>query len=176
MNPSNQSLDFVPLNSSIHAIGEFDCLEDSLNVFIKQYAGQGHKNYTSRTYCLVDESDQGTKKKIVAYYSLASGSLPIAEMSVEHKKALSAYVNPLPVIVIGRLAVDKSYRGKRYGEIALMDALERALDLSSKLGTCAVVVDALNDAAANFYQRYGFLNLQGNKYFIPMKAIKKLFD
>ena len=159
----------------MHSTEEFDCLEDSLNIFLKQYAGQGHKNYTSRTYCLVDESSEGIKKKILAYYSLASGSLPIAEMSVEHKKALSAYVNPLPVIVIGRLAVDKSYRGKGYGDMALMDALERALDLSSKIGACAAVVDALNDDAANFYQRYGFVNLQGNKYFIPMKAIKKLF-
>lgn len=166
---------FVALSSSIHAIKEFDCLEISLNTFLQQYAGQGHKNYTSRTYCIVDESIQGSKKKIIAYYSLASGSILINEMSLEHKKILSAYINPLPVIVVGRLAVDKFYRGQGYGEIALMDALERTLDLSNKIGACAVVVDALNDVAIKFYQKYGFIHLQENRYFIPMKEIKKLF-
>ena len=67
--------------------------------------------------------------------------------------------HPVPVVLLARLAVDRIAQGTRLGEGLLLDALQRALDLSSGLGVHAVEVHALDDRAADFYRKYGFIPL-----------------
>jgi predicted GNAT family N-acyltransferase len=78
------------------------------------------------------------------------------------------------VVLLGRLAVDTRYRGRRLGELVLLDALKRALRYSSQIAALAVVVDAIDETAASFYERYGFQHLTDDprRLFIAMKTIE----
>jgi GNAT superfamily N-acetyltransferase len=82
----------------------------------------------------------------------------------------------LPVVLIGRLAVDRRVQGRRLGEFLLIDALRRAEYLAGKLGIRAVEVHAINDEARRFYERYGFLSLLDDPrhLFLPMHIVRKL--
>jgi len=83
----------------------------------------------------------------------------------------------LPILLLGRMAVDHRYKGNRLGEFLLKYALTLAVEISDRSGCLAVVVDAKDDEAKNFYLRYGFLELPERKMtlLLPMQTIKKLF-
>ncbi|MCD4737241.1 MAG: GNAT family N-acetyltransferase, partial [Bacteroidales bacterium] len=79
----------------------------------------------------------------------------------------------LPTILLGRLAIDKSFQGKGYGEVLLVNALNRCIKTSENLGALAVVVDPIDENAINFYIKYGFIMLPGSqKMFITIKTIE----
>ena len=82
----------------------------------------------------------------------------------------------MPVVLIGRLAVDQSVQGQTLGEFLLIDALRRAEYLAAKIGIRAVEVDAINQTAKRFYERYGFLTLSDDPHhlFLPINIIRKL--
>ena len=79
--------------------------------------------------------------------------------------------------MIGRLAVDNRYRGKKLGEFLLIDALKRSWDQTQQIGAAAVVVDAKNEAALGFYLKMGFIQFRDDpaRLFLPMKTVEKLF-
>jgi GNAT superfamily N-acetyltransferase len=103
----------------------------------------------SRTFVVVD--DQG---RVRGYYALAAGA-------VSHESAASKVrrnmPDPVPVMVIGRLAVDRGAQGQRLGAALLQDAVKRAVSVSSNAGVRALLVHALHQRAKQFYARYGFL-------------------
>jgi GNAT superfamily N-acetyltransferase len=82
----------------------------------------------------------------------------------------------MPVVLIGRLAVDLSSQGQGLGEFLLIDALRRAEYLASRIGIRAVEVEAINDVARRFYEKYGFLSLKDDprQLLLPMQVIRKL--
>jgi predicted GNAT family N-acyltransferase len=82
----------------------------------------------------------------------------------------------VPAVLIGRLAIDLKYRQRRLGEFLLMDALKLALQSTERVGSYLVIVDAIDDSAAAFYQRYGFLPLVDHirRLYFPMATIKLL--
>lgn len=79
-------------------------------------------------------------------------------------------------MLIGRLAVDQHYRGQGFGELLLVDALSRCFKLSLEIGAMAVVVDAKDEGAARFYERYGFRRFEDLplKLYMPMAEIEQL--
>jgi len=85
---------------------------------------------------------------------------------------------PVPVVLLGRLAVVESRQGKGLGSILLADALQRVAQASQVMAVYAVVVDALNDRAAQFYQQVGFIPFpsQPLKLFLPMDSVSPLID
>jgi predicted N-acetyltransferase YhbS len=112
---------------------------------------------------------------VLGYYTLSALSIERHSLpeDVVKKLKLPKY-ELIPATLMGRLAVDLKYQGKRTGEILLMDGLQRAFGQSSQVASFAVVVDA-KENAVEFYQRYGFLKLpEGRRMFIPMETIKKL--
>jgi predicted acetyltransferase len=82
----------------------------------------------------------------------------------------------VPVILLGRLAVDKIHKNKGYVAFMLVDALKRSFQISEKsIGAMAIIVDPINDVALSFYEKYGFLKLvDSGKMFLPMKVIKDI--
>jgi len=78
----------------------------------------------------------------------------------------------LPVALLGRLARDTNYKGQGIGELLLADALKRAYQASSTIGSCAVVTDPINEKARRFYDGFGFISLESGRMFIPMDTIK----
>lgn len=153
-----------------HNRNKFSCGIDSLDNYLKNQSKQDLKRRLSVTYVLNDDD-----QNIIGYYTLSSTSFLLEHLPEENRRKLPRYPS-LPATLIGRLAVDKKYQGRGYGEILLMDALLNAQQVSKKTGVFAVVVEAINQVALKFYQKFGFIQLQDhdNKLFLPMKTIDQL--
>lgn len=156
--------------SKAHQKDTFSCGETSLDVYLKNYASQDLKRRVSGVFVLTNDNHD-----IQGYYTLSSSSIIAEELPEKFIKKFPTYTH-LPVTLIGRLAVDKKYQGKGLGETLLLDALLRSYNVSKEIGSIAVIVDALHEQAARFYQSYGFISLPSQrKLFIPMKTIGQIF-
>jgi GNAT superfamily N-acetyltransferase len=156
-----------PLDRS-HQRGDFCCGKAPLDDFLRSLVSQYDKRKLGRTYVAVLPSD----KKVSGYYTLASGSIPFQNLPPPIAKKLPKH--PVPVALLGRLAVDRAVQGRHLGEELLIDALRRCLELSDQLGIFAVEVMAIDPEAKHFYLRYGFVPLLDNDLhlFLPMKTIE----
>jgi GNAT superfamily N-acetyltransferase len=111
---------------------------------------------------------------IAGYYTLAATAIRLAELPPEITKKLPKY--PLvPATLLGRLAVDQRYQGQGVGSFLLMDALRRSFN--SEIASMAVVVDAKDDKARDFYEHHQFIPFpeQSQRLYLPMTTIAKLF-
>ena len=130
---------------------------------------QNHRKGLSLTFIAAKKN---IPNKILGYYSVSMGQVDFASLPDEAKKRIPKY--PIPVMRIGRLAVDKSAKGEGIGRDLLMDAFHRALEVAKSIGVYAIVVDAKDDNAKSFYRRYGFLEFTDKPMvlFILMSTIK----
>lgn len=166
----------IPNQWSIEELGPdhdraaFTCGHESLDRFLKQYASQNQKTGVSRTFVALKPGERIVR----GYYSLAAGSVHLESLTSEQRKRLQGY--PVPVALLGRLAVDKGAQGQKLGSYVLVDALRRVARADRDLGIHAVEVVAIDDAAKGFYLRYGFTELADDPHhlFIPMKTVRKL--
>lgn len=154
------------LNAS-HQRKAFDCGVSSLNIYLQQYARQNVKHRINRVFVATDISAPQT---ILGYYTLSAGSVRAEDLPAEHKRRLPNY--PVPVALLGRLAVDQQHQGQHLGTILLADAVQRVEQASAVMAVYAVVVDALNPAAAEFYRQFGFIAFPGQplKLFLPLSG------
>jgi predicted N-acetyltransferase YhbS len=91
------------------------------------------------------------------------------------KKAPGGYKN-LPVILLGRLAVDVRWKGQGLGELLLVDAITRCFEASKRIGSIAIVADPLDGEAIGFYEKYGFNQLESGKMFLHLKTVLSFFQ
>ena len=124
-----------------------------MNDYLKKYSGQHERRGISRTYVAVEEGE----KPALGYYSISSGAVAFAIVPEKLPR------HPVPVALIGRLAVDKSAREHGLGEMLLMHALRSAQRASEVVGIYAVVVDAFDEEAKKFYLKYGFNELKDDR-------------
>jgi ribosomal protein S18 acetylase RimI-like enzyme len=160
------------LNTRLHDRKFFDCGVAELNNFLKQHANQNQSKNISQTYVAVVAVSADIHKKIYGYYTLSAGHIECDQLPESSKSKLPKY--PIPIARIGRLAVDKNYKGQGIGGFLLHDALTNVLNIADKMGVFSVVVDAKNDDAKSFYKKYGFTELQESKLtlFLPISTIK----
>ena len=156
---------FVPLNAN-HQRDLFDCGEESLNRYLKQYASQHQKKNVGRVYVAV----KAGAPRVFGYYTLANGS--VAFQSVPKAKGLPREY-PIPVILLARLAVDVTTQGTGLGAMLLLDALQRSFQVSNASAAYAVIVDALHEKARAFYEHYHFEASLDDplRLFLPMHEI-----
>lgn len=169
---SQQKLIIEPLGKQ-HERTVFDCGVEPLGRYIREQAGQDAKKKIAVTFVLVGD----TATSIAGYYTLSSTNIDVGELPKNITKKLSRY--PLmPATLIGRLAVDKSYQARGYGEILLVDALKRSLISTQQIGSVAVVVDAKDDNAKAFYEHFQFIPFINypNRLFLPMAIIEEYFS
>lgn len=138
-----------------HDLALFESTSSDLNEFLKRYARQNEKKGGSRTYVAVEGG------KVIGYYSLAASSV-LHELAADGLKA-GLGKNPIPALLLARLAVDKTCSGKGIGARLLQDALLRALSVSRSIGVRAVIVHAKDENAKAFYEHFGFLSLPDNQ-------------
>lgn len=132
-----------------HAVAAFDCgTQPALNEWLKQFAWTNQRNETSRTYVV----DRGGR--VVGFYSIAAGSARKEEAPARVSKGLANH--PVPLILLTRLAVDKSEQGTGLGKALLKDALQRIADAAGIVGARAVLVHAIDERVAAFYRHFGF--------------------
>ena len=151
---------------------KFDCGEEALNNYILKQAKQDMKRHVCATYVLLEDSS------LLGYYTLSSTIIHLDQLSgIDGVMAKKLPKYPyLPATLLGRLAVKSETKGKGYGQLLLVNALTRAYVNSSVIGSIAVVVDAKNKEAMNFYKRYGFLELRDNQLFMTMDTTKEVFE
>jgi GNAT superfamily N-acetyltransferase len=161
-----------PLNSK-HKKEMFVCGKASLDDYIHTQASQDVKRKLSVCFVLPDIQSNGIK----GYYTLSNNSIPGDHLPDPIQKKLPASYKTIPATLLGRLAVDQTYRGQGIGKLLLADALKRSYDLSKILGSFAVVVDPLDLEAQAFYEKFDFIRLpDSKKMFLPMKTIALLFE
>jgi len=138
------------LDKAVHNRRDFDCGDQGLNDYLARTARQ----HVDKGYALVwvAVSEHGSAR-VMGYYTLSMSSLAPDDLP------RPAGVKKVPVVLLGRLAVDKRYQGRNIGTRLLAHAIDSALSLSTQVGLHAMVVDALNEQAAAFYQQYGFEKL-----------------
>ena len=159
----------VPLDSS-HNKENFSCGKPMLDAYLQKQAKQDVKRRLSACFVLPDENE------IKGYYTLSTASVERRLLPQEIIKKLPPSYNDLPTILLGRLAVSKSYQGQGLGEMMLMDALKRSYFISGQVGSMAVIVDPLDEEAVKFYEKYDFILLpDSGKMFLPMATIAQLF-
>jgi GNAT superfamily N-acetyltransferase len=156
-----------------HDRSDFSCGNASLDRYLNEQAGQDLRRACATPFVLVPVRGNTS---ILGYYTLSSYGIDVGELPADVSKKLPRY--PLiPATLLGRLAVDRRYQGQSIGEFVLMDALHRSLVQSAEIAAAAVVVDAIDAGAANFYQHFGFIALPSieRRLFLPMKTIAELF-
>ena len=128
-------------------LANFDSGEPALDRWLVERAIKNEISGASRTYvaCAGDQ--------IAGYYSLAAGSVTLALAAGKFRRNMP---DPIPVIVLGRLAVHRAWQGQGLGRSLLFDAVARAASAAEIAGARAILVQALSDAAADFYRHFGF--------------------
>ena len=162
----------VILNSS-HKKKNFSCGKKLLDDYLQMQAKQDVKRRLSACFIL-EEVDNTVK----GYYTLSSTSIKKELLPDDIVKKLPPTYQNLPATLLGRLAIDNSYKGQKLGELILIDALKRSYNTSlGSIGSMAVIVDPIDDEAIEFYKKYGFILLpDSGKMFISMETISNLFN
>jgi len=136
-----------PLGAA-HRLGDFACGQSALDDWLKRRALANQFSGASRSFVVADGSGC-----VHGYYALAAGAVAhrIATGSVRRN-----IPDPVPVMVLARLAVDSRAQGIQLGGALLQDAVQRTLAVSQNAGVRALLVHALDERAKSFYEHYGF--------------------
>lgn len=161
---------FQPLGTH-HDRTALTCGVEALDTYFRRYASQDVRSKAAAVWVLYDEA----AAHVVGYYTLSAFGIQPQAIPPDFLKRLPRY-DLIPAVLMGRLAVDSRYRGQRYGEMLLLDALARSWEQSGIIGAVAVIVDAKDDAARAFYERYDFTRVVDNDYrlHLPMSTIEKM--
>jgi len=157
--------------SKRHNKNIFTCGVSALDQYLMTQASQDIKKNVAITYVLTPQDSD----KVWGFYTISSIGIFPGELPDELSRKLPRYP-VLPGILLGRLAVNESSRGKKIGQLLLIDALKRSLTVSHQIGIVAVIVDAKDDTAVTFYKHFGFIPFLENDHrlFLPMSTIREL--
>ncbi|HTV34222.1 MAG TPA: GNAT family N-acetyltransferase [Methylocella sp.] len=134
-----------PINDT-HHIGAFDCGVPVLDDWLKRRARANQASGASRTYVVCE------KERVVAYYALASGAVEIQTATGRLRRNMP---DPVPVVVLGRLAIEQAYQGHGLGRALFRDAGQRVLQAADMIGIRGIIVHALSPEAKTFYLALG---------------------
>ncbi|MGO4700018.1 GNAT family N-acetyltransferase [Dyella sp. 2RAB6] len=133
--------------SARHDLAHFACGHDSLDHWLKRRAAKNQVTGASRTYVACAD------KRAVAYYALASSAVAVGVATGRFSRNMP---DPVPAVVLGRLAVDRAWQGKGLGRALVRDACVRSCQAAAAIGVRGVLVHALSDKARGFYRHVGF--------------------
>jgi GNAT superfamily N-acetyltransferase len=152
-----------------HDLADFDSGELSLNEWLRRRAFKNHAAGASRCFVLCDG------RTVIAYYSLSAGA-------ISHEAAPKAMrrnmPDPLPILLLGRLAVDRRYHNQGVGQALLRDAMLRAVSVAGEAGVFAILVHALSSQARQFHRSRGFVEspLQPMTLFMTIETVRSILD
>jgi GNAT superfamily N-acetyltransferase len=149
----------------------FSCGEEELDRYFRQQAGQDQRRNVASCFLFIRSADM----KIVGYFTLSATAVGAEELPESVIRRLPRYPN-LPAILLGRLAVDQEFHGQGFGRRLLIAALRTARDATSQVAAVVVVVEALHETAARFYEAFGFSRFNDTplRLFIPVASIRDL--
>ncbi len=151
----------------LHRVDSFDCGQENLNRYLHNYALMSQKADAASTYVGV------ASEKIIGYYTLVVSNVVYEDAPERLKKGLSR--NPVPVMLLARLATDLEWQGKGVGAGLLRDAMQRTVQVADLAGVRAFLVHAKDDKAKAFYEHFDFLPSPTDPYhlYLLLKDIRK---
>ena len=151
-----------------HDRAGFACGAEALDRYLHQQARQDAEKHVAAPFVLIDPPGA----EVLGYYTLSASIVDVSDIAADLVKKLPRYPQ-LPVTLIGRLAVHERLKGQGCGALLLMDALRRSLAHAAEIAAMAIVVDAKDDAAVNFYRHFDFQPLQrdARRMYLPMKTV-----
>jgi GNAT superfamily N-acetyltransferase len=153
--------------TSVHELADFDSGELSLDEWLKKRALKNHATGASRCFVLCAGAS------VIGYYSVSAGA-------IRHEAAPKAMrrnmPDPLPVILLGRLAVDRRYHNQGLGQSLLRDAMLRAVNVAGDAGVFAILVHTISDQARRFYLSRGFIEspLQPMTLLMTLETVRSI--
>jgi GNAT superfamily N-acetyltransferase len=159
-----------PLRSH-HDRAGFTCGVESLDRYFRTQASQDVRRRANGVFVLVDPR---RPNEVLGYYSLCATALPQGDVPAKARRHIPRY--PLvAATLVGRLAVAATRQGRGLGALLLADAVQRAYLSASSVGSSMLVVDAISEHAAAFYEANGFVRLPDSlRLVLPMRVIGKL--
>ena len=153
-----------------HERSSFRCGEDALDHYFETQVTQDIRRHIANCFVAVESATS----HVAAWYTISAASIPLVDLPPDETKRLPRYPT-VPAIRIGRLAVDQRFQGRGLGAALLADAATRALKADAAAFT--LLVDAKNDSAVAFYERFGFRTLasQPRTLFLPLATAQKIF-
>ncbi|MEX0728877.1 MAG: GNAT family N-acetyltransferase [Planctomycetaceae bacterium] len=153
-----------------HNRSSFQCGRAELDEWLKFRSGQFDRRDLARTYVAIERNSTS----VLGFYSLSSHSIGFDDLSQDQAKGLPRIA--IPAVLLGRLAVDQLHQGKKLGKLLLIDALRRCQTIAEQIGILAVEVHAIDEAAYEFYSRFGFVELMDDPLhlFLIMHKIRRL--
>ena len=150
-----------------HDRKSFDCGEPALNEYLRRYARQNHEAGGAKTFVAVDAAESA---RILGYYTIGPGAIDFTRLPSSLTGRLGRY--DVPVFRLGRLAVDRSVQGQGVGSDLLLAAGERALAVAAQVGGLALTIDAKDEAAVRWYERFGAVPLLDDplKLMLPLSV------
>jgi GNAT superfamily N-acetyltransferase len=146
-----------------HNLGDFASGEVSLDDWLRKRARANQASGASRTYVICEGL------RVIGYYALASGAVALTGVPGRFRRNMP---NPVPVVILGRLAVDRSWQGKGLGRALFRDAAQRVVQAAETIGIRGILVHAISEEARNFYLALGFEECPGQ----PMMLVVTLSD
>lgn len=131
-----------------HRVGEFDCGKPALTDWLLRHARQAQGSGSARTFVVCDG------ERVAGYYSLTVGQIDTLDAPERVRRGMGQY--PIPLIILGRLAVDLDYQGRGLGFSLLLDAVHRAIAVAEQAGIRAMLTHPIDAEAEAFYRRFGF--------------------
>jgi len=145
-------------------VSSFDCGNDQLTSWLVRHALASQRADLARTYLALE------REQVVGYVSLTTGSVRRDEAPKRYARGMPAH--PIPTILIARLAIDSRHQGQQFGSRLLAEALRLAVTASDAAAARLVIVDAINESAAAFYRKWGFIDVPEN----PLRLYRKVSD
>lgn len=151
-----------------HIVHAFDCGEESLNQWLWRHARRSDGR-SSRTFVVC------VGQHVIGYYALSTGSVTQSGVPGRIRRNMP---DPIPVVVLGRLAIDLKHQGSGIGTGLLRDALLRSFAAAESIGVRAVLVHSLSDDARRFYLRHGFIEspIDPLILMLPIETIQSALD
>lgn len=152
-----------------HRRSGFCCGVDALDRYLQKQAKQDIRRRVSRVFVA---TRQEAPQTVIGYYTLSSVSIDLGQLPSGLARKLPKH--PIPGALIGRLAVDREAKGRGVGSMLLADAIKRTLSVSDQIAIYAMVVDAIDEGAASFYEQFGFTRLAGRRprLFLPIRSLQ----
>ena len=145
----------------------FDCGEESLNLYLRVRATQDIKRKLNRVFVIREERND----LVIGYYTLSATTIEAAKLPPTHAKHLPRY--PIPAALLGKLAIDKAWQSKGIGKHLLANAIRRIQSVEKEMGLHVLVVDPLTDELAKFYTSVGFMQFPPERrLFLFMQSLE----
>lgn len=162
-------MEILPYNRN-YKRENFDCGKRALNNYIQRNVTKDVNTGVCTCFVIVND-----ETAVIGYYTLSTESIAKSDAPIEFLNKIKYQY--IPVILLGRLAIDKNEFGKGYGKFLLIDSLKRSLDVAkNQIGAVAIVVDPIDEEAIDFYSKYGFILLPSSgRMFMSMKKIDMAF-